>query len=137
MALWDRFKSFINRGIEESPAFEPQTPEAPILPDEPLGGGFSLEPIGDSGGNPFYYGSSSYDAYESNHLIVIIDDYGVYHGELTFKEWWENSLLTSEEFHLKFGEDFYNVELIYLLEEEMDIDWDWSVWKEKYASVFA
>lgn len=128
MALWDRVKSWVNEHILETPALETQVPDEPILPEEPLGG-YPEEPL-EGGENPITYE-------DSDEQITIVDDYGIFRGEMTFEEWWNASLLTSEQFHERFGYDFYNVELIYLLEEQLDIDWDWDSWREKYAGAMA
>lgn len=105
-------------GLPPRPPREPdQWPEEPLPPPPPLP---PEEPPGGDGGDD--YG-----------MIHVVDDFGIDRGTQTWDDWYRDTLLYREPFHQKFGYDFSNIDLIYLLEEILDIEWDWETWRNDYA----
>lgn len=117
---WSRFKGWVNQHILAQP---PSTPDLPdmLSPDV-------FTPVAPTDEPDYYYDPTQGD-------ITIIDDFGVNHGTQSYNDWYQDSLLTSEEFHAKYGPDFYNRTLIFLLEEELDIMWDWETWRNQYEAL--
>lgn len=118
MSLWSRFKGWVNEHIA-------QQPSGPLLPDMLSPDVFTPVPPTQE---PEYYSEPGDDQ------ITIIDDFGTNQGTQSYGGWYQDSLLTSEEFHAKYDQDFYNLTLIYLLEEQLDIEWDWETWRGNYEA---
>lgn len=66
--------------------------------------------------------------------VTIYDDFGNLIGTYTEQEWLDITLLTNEEFREQFGFDFNRVTLIHLIEEYLDIEWDWDAFKSEYEA---
>lgn len=117
-SLWDRFSGWVNEhilGKEEEAEEEEQYPP-PIQPPEY--------------GEDVEYPEEPYD-FGANDPIHIQDEFGD-HGTKTYEEWYQDSLLSSREFHDKYGDDWYNLDIIDFLEDYYDIDWDWESWRTAY-----
>lgn len=123
MGLWQRFKGFVNkqilrRGEEMAPAPPPAPPPIP----EPS---FAPEPVYQPPEQPLEI---------PDNYIHIVDDFGVDRGTQTYEGWYQDTLLSSEEFHLKYGYDFYNTDIIEWLEDYYGIEWDWDTWRTEYEA---
>lgn len=67
-------------------------------------------------------------------LINVTDDFGIDRGTQTWDDWYRDTTLNGESFKRKFGYDFDNITLIHLLEEILDIEWDWEKWRADYLA---
>lgn len=116
MSLWGRIKSFVNEHIL---ATQEQTPPEP----EP----FYSEP-------PPYIPPPSEDYGDSSQVMSITDDWDIYRGTQTYDQWYQDTLLNTDQFQAKYGPDFHQLELIELIGDYYGIyDWDWDRWREDYA----
>lgn len=80
-----------------------------------------------------YFGNLLDQGIDPDEYTTLVDDDGYVIDEGTFGDFYENTLLTAEEFAEIYGEDYTITDLIYDLELAYDIEWDWDTWRELYG----
>lgn len=113
------FKKLVNRilrGGTEAPPLPPEPPwiEAPGIDAPP-----APEPIED------------HEAPNLLDNISLYDNFGNYIGTENWQGWWDATI------YLKYQGDIHVINLIQVIEDEYDIEWDWQAWREAYAAAHA
>lgn len=55
-------------------------------------------------------------------------------GTQTFDQWYNDTLLSRDEFIAKWGSDFYARDIIDYFTFDLDYDWNWADWAAEYEA---